>query len=103
MVLNNHQVTELMIAAIEGGSNYWCERVDAVDYADPSFWAGNFEVAVITTEDGPADFLLTPERLAAAFALLPDHHRQDIINDNIDAETADAFLQIAALGEITYG
>lgn len=43
------------------------------------------------------------DMLEANWDKVPQRHMLDFMNENDDAETADAFLQTIGLGEITYG
>lgn len=43
------------------------------------------------------------ELLIAAVQAAPIHVQNDVMNDNVDAGSADCILQIAVLGEIVYG
>jgi hypothetical protein len=111
-------IADLMTTAFEGGSNYWCSRARARTedmaavtqgpwYSDRKFWSQpDFLVTLTDAEDedekptfGPADIKAGLEILARDYP----HHFADILKDNADADTGDAFLQCCALKEIVYG
>jgi hypothetical protein len=105
--ITNQQIADLMTTAIEGGSNYWCDQILMLKgqpvlkpwYADPLLYGSPFELKVGTK-------ILTNDDLHRAMQQMADEyptHFSDVVNDNPDADTADVFLQLAVLGEITYG
>lgn len=66
-------------------------------------------VMLDASDDGPGErtkYPLTRERLLAGLELMVLHHPTHFTNfltQNDDAETADVFLQLCVLGELTYG
>lgn len=123
-------IADLMVTAIEGGSGYWLGGMRKVTtptdwhrkdddmpwYSDPDFWAGDFCVAVRTVDYDPVprddrdpierEQHLTPAKITAGLQIMADEypdHFADLLQDNVDAATADVFLQCCVLGEIVYG
>ena len=107
-------VSYQIIAAFEGGSNYWIDKVECKKggelatekpwYADPKVWSGDFLVE-IKTEDLDKPFHLTPDRVKTGLAWLAAKHPSriaEIVGDG-DAETADVFLQACMFEDIVYG
>lgn len=107
----SHKVADLMVTAFEGGSNYWLASATPMIrpatspwYADPDFWATDFLVKL--KDDQDEQYELTPDLLQAGFNALANKypsHARDLAADEYDADTADALLQCALFGDITYG
>lgn len=123
MTISANSLANLAITAFE--LNYltasWCGEVKPVSlpqgltapwYADPKFWESDFQIAVKL--DGPND----PEGSRRSGAVIGraevqtgldkmandyPSHLGDFINENYDAETADAWWQCCVLGDIIYG
>lgn len=109
-------IANAFIGAIEGGSNYWCNRIELISppsatlsespwYASPDLYrTGNFLLKVTPDDDTPK-MVGKPELrkgLALMAKLSPDHF-QDLIKERDDATTHDVLLQYVALGSIVYG
>jgi hypothetical protein len=112
----------LLISAIEGGSNYWCDSIlfngkhpkpsehgEEADYPwySVAFRSGSLPLHVVPEGDAP--IALTADMAVNGLRLLVEgnHCRSDIrdslVNHNYDAETADVWLQLALFGEVVYG
>jgi len=111
-------IADLIVTAFEGASNHWLEGADAITstegmekpwYSDGKFYGDDFKIElreVDDTGDGAAKHLLTMAEVERGFHLLKKqcpNHWDDLLAENWDANTADAWLQLAVLGEITYG
>jgi len=118
-------IADQMVAAIEGGINYWCARVRPCSpskgevraqveaegrefvnwYQEPWYYDRPFRIEVLEEDEATA-VILTQEAVAAGLKLLaeryPDRLRE-IVEETGDAETADVFLQCCLFGEIRYG
>jgi hypothetical protein len=114
----NKKIENMIITAVEGGSNYWAKFVFPHNYKEKygsyqeiPFKGGNIEVYDIET----GDLLGYLNRVSAKVGLqlmadrkdlkgndVPARHFKALATDNEDAETADVFLQMAVLGEIVY-
>jgi len=118
--ISKENLYDLINTALEGGSNYWyhIEHLPSSLIYDIEATGKPFADAVTDyVFDGNSinfydaeddDFLgsLTMDNILDAISILkkdyPNYY-DDIIDDNWDAETADVFLQLAVLGEITFG
>lgn len=116
MTLSQQRLTDLLVGAAEGGSNYWAsfsvpkdgcqtgqdyDRVRVREHAkhDDSKPAVDRIVLASELQTG-FDRLLTADR-----KLFPGarQHAADIIAENDDATTADVLMQMTVFGEVIYG
>lgn len=103
MKLTPELACDLMITALEGGSNYWLEHHqpalsgygNAENYTPSRKWT--------VTDDEGERHVVDWNAMRHALEIMPEHHLQNLKDDNWDAETADVWLQCAAFGEIVYG
>ena len=98
-------IRELLICALEGGSNYWC--IVQNEGQDPLI-AG--QSLVIGDAEDPDDHTknkhLDRGLIEGGLQLMAEKHPKvfaDILADKIDADTGDIFLQYCVLGEVIYG
>jgi len=124
MSISNHQAADLLVSAIEGGSNYWYMIEDYKQPEVPAMPWGEDEYtpkyisypfskdgAVIISdieEDDGETFTLDKKAIIKGKKLLAEnpnysHHYADVLRDNADAETGDVFLQLCLFGEVIYG
>jgi hypothetical protein len=121
------RVCGLLCCAFEGGSNYWYRdaKIDRLpdgyvradfkvggrhEQALGSYWHWiqavpvlGGEVSFIHEEDEPRA-VLGREQLARGLELLKaTRHWADFVDENDDADTGDAFLQLCVFGEVVYG
>ena len=122
-ILSPYDVTNMLVNALEGGSNYWyyisdnmtdriykkTEDLNGEPFVDRMLMAiqRGLKVKIRDIED-PETILgvLTPESWSKAEKLMIEKHRShfgDILKENDDATTADIFFQLAVIGELTYG
>jgi hypothetical protein len=111
--VNDDIVTNLLITAFEGGSNYWYAMLQPAwgDEEEGSLEYWHAELPL--TETGGVVFMDVEEdqlhhidraTLEAGWAAFKEtHHYQDAIDENDDAWTGDAFLQCCCFGEVIYG
>lgn len=112
------RVRDLLTAALEGGVGYWATitgyeapegfcpfEPDGVVYRhlDYPFWIGG----AVLLRDREDDRNLRLDRAAieqgiALMASKEHRHFADFLDENEDAATGDAFLQLCLLGEIRY-
>lgn len=115
------RITDMIIGAIEGDSNYWLERFTSVShvkgtrpgpwYTDEATWENPFVVearygSYENDEDEPTVLTLTEANLVTGLLLMAKNsprHFADMLSENDDAVTADIFMQYFVLGEIIYG
>jgi hypothetical protein len=128
---NKQLLKDLLITAVEGSSDYWMlispddwQRVkrtiefieDEEEFSNLSFGEKIWEAMVFNGEDWTItihdaenyDYLgkLSIIKMHVAMDIMrTDYtwHYENAINDNWDAETADVFMQLAVMGEITFG
>ena len=108
--VTNQMVDDLLCTAFEGGSNYWCDKVTAVDWPEGAEWASDVLTRggelIIYHEGLEESNTIGPDDIQPALQKMADDypkHFTDLINDYADADTADVFLQCITLGEIVYG
>lgn len=115
----NEKIQDLITTAIEGGSHYWAKFVFPKDYkntcqsyAEIPFKNKNIKVYDIETDELlgylnrasiKVGLQLMADRKDLKGKLIPAKHFKNLAQDNEDAETADVFMQLAAMGEIVYG
>jgi hypothetical protein len=106
----------LIVSAIEGGSNYWCEIIsywpetgkptyedDKYSYADAIFqFNGNL---VLRDLEEQKDHVLNLDKINKGLHVLAQkypYHLGNILKEDADAITADVFLQACLFGKIIY-
>lgn len=124
IVLTEDDVENMVVGALEGGSNYWywlhtgsihkvkkatpeMEGQPLVDRILTAIQLRGVTVTVLDVENRTEKLgVLTKESWAKAEQLMVKNHRRhfaDIIGENDDATTADVFFQLAVLGDVVYG
>lgn len=115
----SEKINDLISTAVEGGSNYWAE------FQFPKNWKNKYEsyeqiplkggeIKVFDCETGELLGILNRATAQVGLQLMadcrdvkgkqiPSRHFKNLATDNEDAETADVFVQLAALGEIVFG
>ncbi len=122
------RVMDLVVSALEGGSNYWYYIVESCDPIDESkvpewewhsaeraVWGGGY-LKICDKEDfengtefkeGFKTWLLNEEAMKRGLELMATkdyiNHFSDFVQENDDANTADVFLQLSLFGEVVYG
>lgn len=115
----NEKIENLIVTAVEGGSNYWAKfkfpegwKDKYKSYAHIPFQGGEIEVydietgkllGVLNQATLQTGLQLMADRKDMTGKLVPARHFKALATDNEDAETADVFLQLAVMGEIIYG
>ena len=112
-------VKDMIVTAIEGGSNYWAYfrfpegwKKQYGSYENIPFQGDNIEV--FDTETDEVVGVLNVATIEVGLNLMglfkdvkgkdvPERHFNNLTSGNFDAETADVFLQLAVMGEIVYG
>ena len=107
--ISDEDLTYLMVAALEGGINYWCDKVRIV--SDPA----EKEIASDVIAGGgtiklwfdgcDADPILTKEKLLKGVAWYCQENKilaEEMMEDH-DADTADQIIQFAMFDEIVFG
>jgi hypothetical protein len=99
-------IADMMIGAIEGGSTGWCGHIDlgGKDYSKAETYENPFAFTV-TDDDGDVtvmDNISVQKGIELMAGDFPTHFA-DMMQEEWDAETADVFFQLCALGELVYG
>jgi hypothetical protein len=115
ITISNQTIGDLLVTALEGGINYWCDRAtvkrengqrlsnnEIVDHPD---WLPGCEFTFRDADDGIEQTIGFEAFNTALETMVANHpkHFADIINDNHDADTADVLVQLALFGELVYG
>ncbi|HKK52399.1 MAG TPA: hypothetical protein VKA74_12465 [Myxococcota bacterium] len=107
-------LADLLITAFEGGSNYWVSGATPLGaqtvvrpwYSDPEIWKAPALSIYLTDAETGERYELTPEGARKGLELLATKHPQhwaDLVDENMDAVTADVWLQLSVFGEIVFG
>lgn len=115
----NEKIKNLIITAVEGGSNFWARFKFPDEWKDKykscaeiPFHGGDIEVfdvetgellGVLNKATIQTGLQLMADRKDMTGKQVPARHFKNLATDNEDAETADVFLQLAVMGEIVYG
>ena len=115
----NQKIMDMIVTAVEGGSNYWAKFVFPKDYKQKCqnyyeipFNDDNIAVYDVETEKllgylnsatVKVGLQLMADRKDMTGKPVPARHFKALATDNEDAETADVFMQLAVMGEIVYG
>ncbi|AQT70056.1 hypothetical protein STSP2_03258 [Anaerohalosphaera lusitana] len=113
------KIQDMIITAVEGGSNYWAKFQFPENYKDKF---GSYEkipfadenIEVFDIETGELLGVVNKEGIQKALQMMadckdkrgrhvPERHFRNLAMDNEDAETADVFMQLAVMGEIVFG
>lgn len=116
------RLRDLWITAFEGGSNYWAmtnirfgeksrEFMKQNNLAPSEFtfnrmWKDGREYKIFDAETGEKLGVINKAKLKEGYSILKKEYPEqyaNIISENWDAETADIFLQLSVLGELTFG
>lgn len=126
--LSAENISDLVIAALEGGSNYWLARIrvraegntddirspvfwennDGSQLKDEGFWDNLTSVAIVIElseeEEGDEKVEIVVTHASVEEALSKMYGRRGGFDmENYDAEDADCFLQRLLLGDVVYG
>ena len=103
-------VKDVLICAFEGGSNYWIDNVSRVLFVEgESIYDAAFNhglvIELADDEHKGWKVILNSDSMRRGLQLLFDRyprHREDILTDNADADTADCWLQCCLFSDIRY-
>lgn len=110
--VDQQRVADLITSAIEGGSNYWLDRVEpkfAIHeaYSEGVSYGDDMIDRVVYAEDDDTAYLFGKEAIQQGLDLLGDvaggRHLADFLVESDDAETGDVFFQLCLFGEVVYG
>lgn len=109
--VTEEDINHLMVAAFEGGINYWCGRVEIVD--DPADKDCASEIiahgGTLRLYDAETDdtWLMKRDNVLNGIKIMLEDERFftsfDDLMENHDADTADAIVQYALFEEIVFG
>ena len=115
ITVSEQMLSNLLISALEGGSNYWIRELSLFDrYAKRTRRLTDNPVRnlqsimVLADDDGTwyrVDMPPHPclEKGLKIMAANHTNHFTNLINDDDDAETGDVFIQCCIFGEVLYG
>ena len=105
-------VRDLLITAVEGGINNWCDNVDILPAENPGLehlpCDGSHTLIFRDAEERTLHRLgWSQERIQEGLNVmaglkLPDH-AANLVSGDWDAETADVFIQCCLFGEVKFG
>lgn len=117
--VSKEDIDDIMVAALEGGINYWCCKAEVVgeylgEYASEQISRGGMLKLYDREEDdtylltlqaflcGLTRYLSNPRE--SGFVILPGKDENTFAVDvgNIDADAADQIIQYGIFGEIVY-
>ena len=94
---------DIFVTAIEGGINYWASVVEYDPTEDSDWYASVLDV---NSETGFV-LIINKNVIKHGIKALAQsrhlHHLDDLVEDNMDATTADVIVQMALFGDIRYG
>lgn len=112
IALPTERVIDLIITALEGGSNYWYWIEEKINIPNGMSYSEAFAETALTTgvnvndiETNEALGRITIDSIIKAISIIAEkypHHLEGILGD-YDAETADVFFQCAVMGDIVFG
>jgi hypothetical protein len=102
-------VDDILVAAFEGGINYWCREVIVADFKNQTLAsnviAAGGEIFLVPNEEDERSYRLTLDSFLKgyqAYCVLFEQSPSTVY-ENHDASTADCIVQLAIFGEILYG
>lgn len=120
--IDEQRVSDLLVSAFEGGSNYWIEKISKLvepverkfecednedgfmkKYEYPFNMGGEVHIKVC---DDDKTYILNRaaiERGLTTMATKFSRHFNDFISENDDAETGDVFLQCCLFDDVIFG
>jgi len=115
--ISRETISDLLCTAFEGGSTYWVNELfimkDAPDSMRPDDFSGYASehgayggILKIFDNEAETTYLLSDTEIQRGLNRMAEdhcHHWMDLINENMDADTADVFLQCCVFGEVVYG
>ena len=117
-VLNNVEIEDLLITALEGGSNYWyafdnlnipyqSDNMAASEIIFRSLGSGATYLIYDVNEDQDEEPLgsLDMENIAKANEIMIEYYPKDyqnILDESWDAETSDIWFQLVVMGEVMF-
>lgn len=111
--LTQQDIDDIMVAALEGGINYWCREAEVVEEKRCGDW-GHEQIArggalILHDAESSDKWELTLEKFLNGVKLYFELGCHVVVEDNaidagdIDANDADCIVQLALFGEVVYG
>jgi len=117
VILENEDIDDIMVSALEGGINYWCDDAAVIgeylgEYGSDQISRGG-QLKLHDNEDNQ-DYILTREKFVEGFKrYLKEPGATDILEfydrklkvdcGQVDAEVADSIIQYALFDDVIYG
>lgn len=97
----------LFISALEGGSNYWCGKVEHLSRVkEEDYYTSLLNGFKCYDTEAEKWYTVNKHDIADALQNMATYHKKhfnDLLAENDDAITADVFLQLCALKSVIYG
>jgi hypothetical protein len=113
LTISPKQIEDLLCCAFEGGSNYWYTQLELrketsnLKTSSDRFYDNLLKHGFrLKDRETNKTHLVSPDQFETAmFKMLNKHNRHfnNVVKDNVDAETGDVFLQLVVHGEVIYG
>lgn len=103
-MITNQMIADLFVTAYEGGSNHWLDRTMGRQHGHN--YGPNMTAYIVFADDDHTPYSISWNTIQTGLKIMQrdyPRHWADLINDNMDADTADVFLQCVCFGEIVYG
>lgn len=114
--VSKDDMSYLLVAAFEGGINYWCgeikisklpeDYIDGEEIIASDVIGRNGELLLFDIEDSNERWFLTQENMLKGISKAMDHlsyvNFEEFMDDH-DADTADIVIQFALFDEIIFG
>lgn len=107
--LTKENIDDLMVCALEGGINYWCDYVEVIQcpekygYASDVISMGGSLMVHVSFPNEKHELTLEKFMKGVEYACnLFNFNDAEELMDNHDAETADVIVQYALFGEIVF-
>jgi len=106
------RIQDLLITALEGGSNHWVKDIQLEYYYTESQKFPAYDIdhpkykVILTDSHTGEEHTMTLGRYKVGLgdmSIKYPWHAKDFVHENEDAVTGDVFLQCAVFGEVKYG
>lgn len=110
-LISEEQLADLMVAALEGGINYWAGQCTIIENPNDKEYSSDVvayggAILISNSDDERETWTLTTSKLIKGVVYAMNHysyHNVDVLMDSHDAETADIIVQFALFDKIVYG
>lgn len=115
VTLTEQDIDDIMVAALEGGINYWCDEAEVIEEKRVADW-GHEQIArggVLVLHDAESEdtWELNLDKFLNGFKLWIEAggdqynaiEKGEVDCCNIDADCADEIVQYALFGELVFG